>query len=137
MDKDKTVSILRKLQSNKQAAQQFVRDPAAEWQALGGQLPKGVTPARFSQNMRSSPLFKEIQAVANGQMSSSAGWSPCVTFMFGVFGALGITSAALAAASAPAIAAILLADVTAVQTLIAAAGGVGLYQLAVHMCHGL
>ena len=135
-NKDQTVKILQRLHSDRQAAANFVRDPAAEWQALGGQLPAGVNAAQFSQRIRASAIFKDVQATANGKIGAMA-WSPCVTGLVFFLNALGITGAVAAAAFAGPIAAFLAADVTAVQAILAGVGETSIVAIATALCHGV
>ena len=136
MKKDQTVAILHRLHTDRQAAKKFVSDPAAEWKALGGEFPAGVTPAQFSQRVRSGPLFKKIEATANGQMGASFTWSPCVTGLVFFLDALGITGVAAAAALSGPIALFLAADATWVAATLAGLGQGSIIVIATALCHG-
>ena len=137
MTKNQTVAIIQRLHGDKKHAANFVRDPAAEWQALGGQLPAGVTAAQFSQRMRGSPFFKEVQATANGKMSAMA-WTPCITSVVVLFHLLGIgVVGVVSAVSAPAeiaIAAFFGAEVTAIRAFLATSGETTVFLLATALC---
>ena len=138
-NKDQTVAILQRLHSDRQAATNFVRNPASEWQALGGQLPAGVTPAQFSQRVRGGAFFKEVEATANGQMSAMA-WSPCITGLVFFLNALGITGAVAATLASVgvdvAIAAFMGYEVSVVQATLATAGETTILGIATLLCHG-
>jgi hypothetical protein len=73
---NQVAAALRNAASNRNAAASYVGNPAAAWQAMGGQLPAGVTPAQFNQRVGASELHKTIAATANGQMSTMD-WSDC------------------------------------------------------------
>ncbi|HEY1752095.1 MAG TPA: hypothetical protein VGG29_12600 [Caulobacteraceae bacterium] len=143
MLKAQTVSILQRLHSDKQAAANFVRDPAAEWHALGGQLPAGVTPAQFAQRVRGGELFKSVQATANGQISAMA-WSPCqmgVMFLFDTLGvtagfAVTVASGGAAEGIIAAIAAFAGANVSVVTAAFSTLGQAPLAFAAAAICHG-
>jgi hypothetical protein len=134
MTRDQTVTILRQLCLNKQAAIQFVNNPAAEWMALGGQLPPGVSAAQFSQNMRNSKIFSNIQAVANGQMSTQDWLNPCAIALETFLCALGVFGTAVLGPAMPAVAAFMSADVTVVTAAATGATGGGLYAVCVAIC---
>jgi hypothetical protein len=140
LNKDQTVAILQRLHSDRQAATNFVRDPASEWQALGGQLPAGVTPAQFSQRVRGGSLFKAAEATANGQMSVMSG-TPCQTaviFVAEMLGLGGVTAVTWLTAGADIpLAAFLGADLTVVQGILTGVGGTATMGIiAAALCHG-
>ncbi|HEX8533806.1 MAG TPA: hypothetical protein VF662_06530 [Allosphingosinicella sp.] len=132
--------VIKKLRSDRAAAQRFLRDPGAEWVAQGGPLPAGVSVAQFSQGVRGGPTYKDIEARANGQMSAS--WAtPCTTTLVILFNAIGITGTVAAATIftgglAPAIAAIAGVSVSALRAILATFVQGSVVALAALICKG-
>jgi hypothetical protein len=69
-------AALRHVASNQAAAQTYLQNPVAAYQAMGLSLPPGVTAAQLSQHLTQAPIHKAIVSTSQGQMSAQD-WSTC------------------------------------------------------------
>jgi hypothetical protein len=107
-------SSLQRLSTNQAAAQAYLRNPAAGFQAMGLPLPPGVTAAQLAQRLQTTSVHSSIVGASNGQTMSVQDWASCsgcttvAAYILGGFGLVvgGTAGAVVAGPEEPIIAAL-------------------------------